>query len=320
MKKIIGLLSVILAFALICVSLVGCGENSTTGLQVPGIGSTTETTGTTGATNGTTNGTTATNGTSTTSTTTKPTGTTNSTSTTSTTTKPTGTVVAPSDLVIFLDPGHGGADVGTTRTFDYDGDGTKETYNESEINLMVALKVKEKLEKLGYTVVLSREDNETTVAKEDRPNAAIAAKANMFISIHVNAYGIEGQTAVSGFEAYYTGRETIKYNGKAFADLFTKEFTEILGVKTDAGNIAYPNMKIRGTKSDEDLYGKGSHLAVLNPVESYIPSVLLELGYITNNADLGLLRSKYWQNFAAEAIADAVVAAHASGMYKVYEK
>lgn len=329
MKKILGLIGIILTFALICAFATGCKDNEKTD-PIPGIGSTSATTDTadTGATTDTNGSTVATNSTSgkTTADTSKTTATTATTKDTSgTTVKPvtttTGTTVttdvAPEELVIFLDPGHGGSDGGTSREYDFDGDGTKELYKESDINLAVALKAKAKLEAMGYKVVLSRE-TDVAVSKPDRPAKAVDAKANMFISIHVNATAEMG-TAASGFEVYYTGRDTIKYDGKAFADLFTKQFTEIKNVpdSNNPGNPAYPNMNIRGTKcDDEDLYDKGVHLAVLNPIESYIPSVLLELGFITNDKDFLMLRSEWWQGYAAEAIADAVVDAHVAGIYK----
>ena len=102
--------------------------------------------------------------------------------------------------------------------------------------------------------------------------------------------------------------------------LFTKEFEEIKDVpyNPDPNQLAYPNMTIRGTKADTELYTSG--LAVLNRKESYLPSTLLELGFITNDNDLLMLKSQWWQDHAAQAIADAVVKAHEAGIYKVYEK
>ena len=326
MKKILGLIGIILIFALVCAFATGCKDNNnTTDPQIPGIGSTSDTTDASTTDTGATTDTSVTTGTGTTTSGTTATTAKTTTATTkpaASTTKPASTTaastdVAAKDLVIFLDPGHGGKDAGTSREFDLNGDGTKEYYKESEINLAVALKAKAKLEKLGYTVVLSRE-TDVALDKADRPAKAIEAKANMFISIHVNSTAEMG-TAASGFEVFYTGRDTIKYDGKAFADLFTKEFTEIKNVpdSNKPGSLAYPYMNIRGTKCDDkDLYEEGKHLAVLNPTESYIPSVLLELGFISNDKDLYMLQSTYWQNFAAEAIADAVVAAHAAGIYK----
>lgn len=320
MKKILGLIGIVLVFALVCAFATGCKDNkNTTDPQIPGIGTsdsttdasttdtgaTTDTNGSTSATNSTSGNTTADTKNSTTVTTA------NTTKTDSTTVKPatttTGsTAVAPEDLVIFLDPGHGGSDPGTNRT--YDG----VLYKESEINLTVALKAKAKLEALGYKVVLSRSDD-TAVDVNERAGMAIEAKANMFISIHVNA--TTGDVA-HGFEAFYSGKDGLKYDAKAFADLFTKQFEEIKDIKMtdDPSKLAYPNMHIRGTKADTELYTNG--LAVLNRKESYMPSTLLELGFISNDSDFLMLKSQWWQNFAAEAIADAVAAAHAAGIYK----
>lgn len=332
MKKIIGLICIILTLALVCAFATSCDKDDTTTTNnVPGIGSTsgttgttdtTDTTGTTATTDSTastasTSGTTGTGSstatTKATTATTKATTTTASTKATSSTssTASTGTTATTAQLVIFLDPGHGGSDPGTVREYDFDGKGTdyeKTTYKEADINLAVALKAKEKLEKLGYKVVLSRSED-TYLTPEARPAAALAAKADMFISIHVNSVD---NSDVVGFEAYYHGKDGLTYDGKAFADLFTKEFTEMKDIENEQDKIAYPNMTIRGTKKDTDL-GYTNGLAVLR--EKSIPSVLLELGFLSNEKDAFMLQSTYWQNFAAEAIADAVVAAHAAGIY-----
>jgi N-acetylmuramoyl-L-alanine amidase len=221
----------------------------------------------------------------------------------------------PSELVIFLDPGHGGKDPGVMREYDFDGEGTNyenTTYKEADISLAVALKAKAKLEALGYQVIISR-TGDTFVEVADRPAAALKVNAAMFISIHVNS--ASGDFA-KGFEAYYSGKTGLGYDAKAFADLFTKEFAEILDIPNSnkPEEPAYPNMTIRGTKADTDLYTNG--IAVLNQKESLMPSTLLELGFLSNENDAFMLQGTYWQNFAAQAIADAVVAAHNAGIYK----
>ena len=186
------------------------------------------------------------------------------------------------------------------------------TYEEADINLAVALKAKAKLEALGYNVILSR-TGDTFIEVADRPAAAVKANAAMFISIHVNSH--EGDVA-HGFEAYYSAKENLGYDAKAFAELFTKEFEEIKDIvsSNDPTKPAYPNMTIRGTKKDTELYTNG--LGVLNQKESQMPSTLLELGFLSNYQDAYMLQSTWWQNYAAEAIADAVVQAHIAGIYK----
>lgn len=334
MKKIIGLMGVILTFMLVCVFATGCnGDGSTTKEPaIPGIGSSTGTTDTTVDTNGTTDasastsgtaGTTvagqttaSTSGTTSATTTKKPeTTTTKTNTTTASTTKPTGTTEDPSKLVIFLDPGHGGKDPGVTADYDFDGSGTNfemTTYKEADINLAVALEAKARLEALGYQVILSR-TNDTFIEVADRPAAANKVNAAMFISIHVNSEN--GDTA-HGFEAWYSGKENLGYDAKAFAQIFNEEFEDIKDVKNDNKDIAYPNMTIRpySPKVDTERFTNG--MGVLRGADSDMPSALLELGFLSNEKDAFMLRSEYWQKHAAEAIKDAVVAAHIAGIYK----
>ena len=322
MKKILGLIGIVLVFALICAFATGCKDNNnTTDPQIPGIGttdsttdaSTTDTSSTTAAS--TTSGTTTTTATTATTTaTTDANATTGATTPAATTTAAT-TVDDPSKLIIFLDPGHGGKDPGTTKEYDFDGTGTqyeKTTYEEADINLAVALKAKAKLEALGYQVILSR-TGDTFVEVEDRPAAALNVNAAMFISIHVNS--ADGDVA-HGFEAWYSGKTGLGYDARAFAQIFNEEFEDIKDVKNGEGNIAYPNMAIREYSPRVDTERFTNGLAVLNQKESHMPSTLLELGFLSNEKDAFMLQSTYWQNYAAQAIADGVVAAHAAGIYK----
>ena len=325
MKKILGLIGVVLVFALICAFATGCKDNNnTTDPQIPGIGTTdasttdasttdTSSTAATNSTSGVTTADTKNTTAATTNATTDPA--TSTTKPAATTTTPAATADDPSKLVIFLDPGHGGNDPGTTKDYDFDGTGTQfemTTYKESDINLAVALKAKAKLEGLGYNVILSR-TGDTYLKPEERPEAALKANAAMFISIHVNSFNGD---AAKGFESYYSAKANLGYDAKAFAELFTKEFEKMKDIPNSnkPEEPAYPNMAIRGTKADTELYTNG--LAVLNQKESQMPSTLLELGFLSNEKDAFMLQSTYWQNFAAQAIADAVVAAHAAGIYK----
>ena len=313
MKKIICLIGVILTFALACAFITSCGEAAqTTVPTIPGLSSTgtTETADTTTETIGgttdasfTTASSAITSGTEETTVTTDTTGTT--TGTTATTKATTATTVTPKNITIFLDPGHGGKDPGVVGT--YGGI----DYYEKDITLAVALQAKKELEKRGYTVVMSRE-TDVTVGLEDRAPMAQDADAAMFISIHVNSFG---DTSVHGLDFFYTGREGLEYDGRKFATYFKDEFAEMLELplSTNPDKLAYPNMKIRGVKVDESLYGSGKYLAVLAATE--IPSVLIELGYITNANDFAMLNSPWWQIFAGRAVADAVDAAYADGVY-----
>ena len=312
MKKIVSLIAIIFTFALFCALVTGCdlaasGDGTTTGsadtsASIVGTTSADVTTqGTTATTTATTKKTTA----KTTTVTTKVTTTATTTATTKVTTKATtkattSTTVTPKNITIFLDPGHGGSDPGVIRTYE----GVE--YTEADINLSVALKAKEALEKRGYTVVMSRETDKY-VALNSRAPMAQNAGADMFISIHVNSFST---SSVAGPRMYYTHRTGLSYAARDFATYFAEEFDDIRDVplSTDPDKLAYPNMKLARVASDKDLYGEGKYLAVLAAKD--IPSVLIELGFITNDNDLMMLKSKWWQGYVATAIADAVDSAY----------
>lgn len=314
MKKIISLIGIIFVFVLFCAFATGCGNASdvtTTGAHtVPGI-ETTSASVTTGTGVNTVASTTV--NTTTVITTTKVTTKATTQATTKATTKATttATTVEPKNITIFLDPGHGGSDPGVTRTFE------GVLYKESDINLAVALFAKNELEKRGYTVVMSRK-TDVSVGLYDRAPMAQNAGADMFISIHVNSYSNKETpvpNSVAGPRMFYTKRTGLAYNAYNFATYFAEEFDDIREVplSTDPDKLAYPNMKLARIANDEDLYGKGGYLAVLAAKE--IPSVLIEMGFITNDNDLMMLKSEWWQRYVGKAIADAVDAAYADGVY-----
>lgn len=88
--------------------------------------------------------------------------------------------------LVCLDPGHGG------------GSGAyNATYNlwEDEINLDEAFRVKALLEGMGYSAVLTRENNDVSLSNNDRYTACNAASADILVSIHTNSStntGIDG--------------------------------------------------------------------------------------------------------------------------------
>ena len=313
MKKIISLIGIIMTFAVLCAFITGCGNNSvgeTTVPTIPGLASS----GTAASTSAQTMSSSQTSLTdSTTKETTKATSKTTEKTTTKITTKATtkATTVKPKNITIFLDPGHGGdpkidgGDPGVIRT--YGG----VTYEEADINLAVALYAKKELEKRGYTVVMSRETDKN-VALSSRAPMAQRAGAAMFISIHVNSFS---DPSVAGPRMYYTHRTGLSYAARNFAAYFAEEFDDIREVplSTDPDKLAYPNMKLARIASDKDLYKGEGYLAVLAATE--IPSVLIEMGFITNDNDLAMLKSQWWQIYVGRAIADAVDRAYADGVY-----
>lgn len=167
--------------------------------------------------------------------------------------------------VIAIDPGHGGKDSGAI------GFGLKE----KDIVLDVGLKVQTLLEAEGAKVIMTR-NNDTFLELQERASLANNAKADIFISLHVNAATSE---SASGTETYWNDKYQ-SANSERLAEKIQKRLIEKLGTKN------------RGVK-DAGFY-----------VIKYttMPSVLAELGFISNEAEAAKLKTSQFRDNAAEAI------------------
>lgn len=174
--------------------------------------------------------------------------------------------------VIVVDPGHGGSDPGAVNS--------RLGYYEKNIVLSVGLKLKQKLEQAGAIVVMTR-SNDTYVSLSDRSALANRSHADAFISIHVNA---AGTSAAHGTETYWNRRHA-SAESKRLAEQIQKQL------------IAHLNTYNRGVKE--------ANFHVIR--ESKMASVLVELGFISNDQEAKKLVSDSFQNQAANAIYSGVV-------------
>ncbi|MGL5978156.1 MAG: N-acetylmuramoyl-L-alanine amidase [Erysipelotrichaceae bacterium] len=178
---------------------------------------------------------------------------------------------------IFLDPGHGGYDDGAVVS------GEKE----KEINLSIALKVKTILEKNNFEVVLSRTDDVVAWPSDNRQDLqmridlAVAAKADLFVSLHCNT---SAYSDVTGYEVWYVNT----VDSIALSELMSEHLSNL------------PFGYNRGTHSTDI---SRLHVLDYNP----IPSILIEMGFMTNASDLAYLTSEEGQNELAMQIARGII-------------
>lgn len=179
---------------------------------------------------------------------------------------------AGNGVVIFIDPGHGGMDSGS--------DDDNDRY-EKDDTLRLSLSVKDHLEAMGYTVEMSRTEDEM-VDRTARGEMANKCGAQLFVSIHRNKAATDG-SGVEGFipksddaQSRQLGENMIRFLGR----VGFKERT------IRAGTLNSP---------DEDY----EELAVTT-----MPSVLIEIGFLSSTYDNELFDTKLDSN--AQAIADAV--------------
>ncbi len=177
-------------------------------------------------------------------------------------------VAADGDLggaLIVVDPGHGGDDPGASHG----------GVDEKEVNLEIALHLRDLLEAAGANVLMTRE-TDTTVSLADRVALANNNDADRFISVHANACGACG---ASGTETYY--HDSLPPESTA-ADL--------------AGHVQDETLRLLGTT---DRGVKTANFYVLR--ETAMPAILVETAFLDHAGDHALLTDPAKQEDFARA-------------------
>lgn len=216
-------------------------------------------------------------------------------------------------FTVVLDPGHGGHDPG----------GLAEGETEANLVLVFSLELRAALQARGIDVQMTRQDN-SFVNLEQRMTAARKAHADLFLSLHADALP-EGQAA--GATVYVwnpaanarAGELLLQRHGRddlvAGVDL-TGHDDALTGVLMDFVRMdTHPRARSFADwlVSRMSLHGIGMHgrpvqaanFSVLKSPD--IPAVLLELGFITDDADRANLLNPQWRQRMVHALADAVV-------------
>ncbi|APZ49219.1 hypothetical protein BW721_05740 [Jeotgalibaca sp. PTS2502] len=185
--------------------------------------------------------------------------------------------------VVFLDVGHGGSDSGAS----YYG------VAEKDINLQVANKLKKQLEAQGYTVIMPRTTDVFIDHKTERSQMANNSGADIFVSIHHNA--MPGNSGVNGIETFYYEYDPDyppQINGSMHNNPTRILESAALAKEIHNSLINYTGAFDRGVRRDT--------FAVLR--ETSIPAVLLELGFMSNKAELNKLTTNSYQEVLAQAV------------------
>jgi N-acetylmuramoyl-L-alanine amidase len=219
---------------------------------------------------------------------------------------------------IVIDPGHGGGDSGAHST---NGE------EEKAVVLAVAHRLREKLERLGrYRVVMTRTDD-AFVTLADRVKIARDNQAALFISIHADflskregdARGATVYTVsdrASDAEAARLADKENKADLIAGMDL-SEQSQEIVSILYDLTHRETKNfsslfqrtlvgqMKAGGILTHQDSMRSAGFVVLKAPD---IPSVLVELGYLSNGEDAKNLMSDAWRDKAADSMVSAIQA------------
>jgi N-acetylmuramoyl-L-alanine amidase len=216
--------------------------------------------------------------------------------------------------VVVIDPGHGGPDNGTRA-----GD-------ETEKNLVLAfgLALRDRLEKSGkYRIVMTRTDD-TFIALDDRVHIAHNESAALFVSIHAD-YLPHNEGDAQGATIYTLSDKASDAEAERLADAenradaiggvnLTNEPTDVADILID---LAQRETRTFSNRFARMLMGEMKNTVRMHkrPLKSAgfrvlkapdVPSVLVELGYVSNKGDLEHLVSDSWRAKTVGAMAQAI--------------
>jgi len=209
---------------------------------------------------------------------------------------------------IVVDPGHGGESPGAV--------GRRGTH-EKVVVLDLARRLKKKLDRQGFEVILTR-DSDEFVSLADRSKTGNGSKADLFISIHANA---SPNRAACGLETYFlsdaktdweravAARENAALEvdepgagpsaggdvGLILADLAQNEYlieSSELAACVQEKTVPWARIKDRGVRQ--------ANFYVLR--NNFMPAVLVEVGFLSNSSEEKLLRQSDHRERLAEGI------------------
>ncbi len=206
---------------------------------------------------------------------------------------------------VVLDPGHGGRDPGALGAYGL---------REKDVTLRLARALRPRLVARGFRVVMTR-DSDRTLSLEERTALAEGVGGDVFVSLHINA---SRRRSARGIETYYLDKSHERHSRRVAArengvpanrldDLqrivAQLRVSEVSVHSARLANAVHREV-IAGVRSThgsvEDLGVKRGPFYVL--FLSNMPSILLEVGFLTNGAEARRLRSDFYIDVLAEQI------------------
>jgi N-acetylmuramoyl-L-alanine amidase len=172
-----------------------------------------------------------------------------------------------SGKIIIIDAGHGGTDPGAVGVTGL---------REKDVILDVSLRVADSLRAHGAKVILTR-DTDIFIPLSQRVTIAETAGADLFVSIHANAHP---DPKIGGIETYYFQNKASANKSSVLASLLQGELVKALGLR--------------------DIGVKHGNFLVIR--QTSMPSVLLELGFLSNAREEERMRTSDFRQHAADAI------------------
>jgi N-acetylmuramoyl-L-alanine amidase len=219
-------------------------------------------------------------------------------------------------FVVVLDAGHGGHDKGNT----------KNGYNESEIALNIVLKVGAELEKNPNIKVIYTRKTNVFLELHERASIANKADADLFVSVHCNAHSSQAygtETFVLGLHKSQANFEVAKKENEVifleenyeerYAGFDPNSPESMIGISLMQEEYLDQSIMLAGLiqnnftntlkRNNRDV--KQAGFWVLH--NTYMPSVLIETGFLSNNSEGAYLNSSKGQTEMATEISKAIL-------------
>lgn len=217
---------------------------------------------------------------------------------------------------VVLDAGHGGKDPGAIAN----------GYYEKRIALDVVLKIGTILEREKDIQVIYTRKTDVFLGLNQRANIANKAKADLFISVHCNAHNTNAYGAETFVLGLHENDRNFRIAQKENAVIFLEEDYEkkydgfdpnnpesvislvlmqetYLDQSIEAANTIQQSF-VKNLKRNNRTVKQAGFLVLRN---TYMPSVLVELGFLTNKKEGAYLNSNKGKNQMSEAIAKAII-------------
>jgi N-acetylmuramoyl-L-alanine amidase len=213
---------------------------------------------------------------------------------------------------VVLDPGHGGHDQGTHGP---------SGYTEKELTLDVALRLGALIEeRLGSEVVFTRNDD-TFIPLEERTHIANDHKADLFLSIHANSSTFRSAAGVETYVLNFTTSKTAmdlaaRENASSQKSIYDLQellqkiaLRDKIGESLEFASRLQTSLSTLSARSNEAAKNRGIKRApFVVLIGATMPSVLAEIGFLTNPSDENLLRTPEHRQKIAESLYKGIAA------------
>lgn len=200
---------------------------------------------------------------------------------------------------IVIDPGHGGVDAGA---IGYGG------IEEKQVCLAIGKEVGNLLEQHGCSVVLTR-NNDYTISLDARTLCANDYNADLFVSIHAN---YASNSRVCGVETFCLQPSLLKKRYSQLTDNQDNIIADVAKQRAEYSDILAQSVQQHVCNAvsefhDQSIDRKVKHSVTQVLLGTQAPSVLVEVGFVSNQKEAGLLNNDKYQKCIAHAICNGIL-------------